>query len=145
MSYIPVIIITEDGSSFNYFNGIESDAREKEFFITTNNKIIYDFYEKAPFISRSIVYKTDNEQLRNRVLELLHEAVRDCFVSGEVKAKMGIGNESGVLTFTNTRQVNFQIKLSDIIQKAKQELEMDKFKFTERIPDMVIGEEALNE
>jgi hypothetical protein len=104
---IQIIIILEDGSSFNYFN--------KDIYPKDLNTYKEDKIAKTEFCIQyrgtklnSIAYKTDSESLRNKVLDLLHKEVARCFplVQGELL------------------QNSFQVYISDVITKANKELEV---------------------
>lgn len=109
---IPVIIITEDNRSFNYFNKIifhNGNIKSSNGYYKIS--IDYDYPEVGSDVF--IVYETNNYELSKKVLELLHKKVAGCF-------KYVSSNEYSV---GGLEQTKFQIYLSDIIQKAKEELE----------------------
>jgi hypothetical protein len=120
---IPIIVITESNESFNYFQGrirsvslaglTNTDWRYRiEHEITGVTGLLNgvdEIYER-PFI----VFETSDYQLRDKVLELLHKAVRGCFNF--------YGRVSELHDYEITYQTEFQIHLKDIIEKAKGEL-----------------------
>ena len=100
---IPIIIITESGESFNYFEGLRKGEIEGESFSEYRIEDIRGEY----------VWRTEKDWLRNKVLDLLHKAVGDCFIYNINKTVQ----ESTPLI----QQYKFQIYLKDIVEKAKGE------------------------
>ena len=115
---IPVMIITEDFRSFNYFNKIIFHNGN----ICCTNMIYtigidYDNPEAGSEVFK--VFETKDIQLRNKVLELLHKAANHCFKQFEVEAYRCNGK---LYIYEIINQTNFQIYISDIVKKAKKEL-----------------------
>src|SRR5574343_882907 len=121
---ITVIIITEDVSSFNY-----SQGRLTTYQYTGSKPPVYSIHHELTGITHGCVsdnnspiyentlevFSCDNEQLRNKVLELLHEEVAECF-----RYNLNSGNYPQEVPALE--QINFQIYLKDIIEKARKEL-----------------------
>lgn len=103
MSTIPIMVITENGEAFNYFEGVN--------IYNDFNNDIFDIYG---FVRDEQVFiHFPDKLLRNKVLELIHEEVGKCF---ETKYNSNCD-------YDELLQTRFQIYLKDIIERARKEIE----------------------
>ena len=110
---IPIIVITESGESFNYFQGRlriydSENSRNPEYSkygITHELTGFRDFKEGTNEEFPLTVFETDSIIFRDKVLEVLHEEAKECF--NPIKLK---------------EQRFFQVSIKEIIKIVKENL-----------------------